>query len=142
MDKKDITKEYSNGELTIVWQPSKCIHDGTCVRTLPEVYDPKAKPWVKAGNASTEALKAQIDQCPSGALTYFMNEGKAEEKPLELTKVTVRKNGPLLVHGQIEVTGVDGEVKVREKISAFCRCGISKEKPYCDGAHKHITFED
>lgn len=142
MEKKNIKKEYSNGELTIVWQPAKCIHDGTCVRTLPNVYDPNAKPWINIENANTEALKAQIDQCPSGALTYYMNEDKSKSTPAEITKVTVRKNGPLLVKGKIEVTDANGDVVIKEKISAFCRCGISKEKPYCDGAHKHITFDD
>jgi uncharacterized Fe-S cluster protein YjdI len=142
MEKKDIKKEYSNVNLTIVWKPAKCIHDGTCVRTLPKVYDPEAKPWVKIENASTEALKAQINQCPSGALSWYMNAKKKSEKPVEITKITVRKNGPLLVKGAIEVTDADGNVEVKDKICAFCRCGISKEKPYCDGSHKHITFDN
>ena len=66
-------KEYSNGEITIKWQPKKCIHAGVCVRTLPNVYDPKAKPWIKIENASTQELKEQVDQCPSGALSYSPN---------------------------------------------------------------------
>ncbi|WP_299253469.1 (4Fe-4S)-binding protein [uncultured Aquimarina sp.] len=66
-------KEYTNGELTIVWKPEKCVHAGVCVKTLPKVYDPKRKPWIQAENASTEALKSQIETCPSGALSYFKN---------------------------------------------------------------------
>jgi uncharacterized Fe-S cluster protein YjdI len=142
MEKKNIIKEYSNGDLTIVWQPAKCIHDGTCVRTLPKVYDPNAKPWINIKNASTDALKEQIGQCPSGALSFYLNDEKGEETPVEMTKVSVRKNGPLLVKGAVEVTDADGNVEVKDKICAFCRCGISKEKPYCDGSHKHITFDD
>ena len=69
-------KEYSNGELTIVWQPEKCIHSGVCVKTLPEVYKPKEKPWIKQGNAKTEQLVRQIDSCPSGALSYYFNSSK------------------------------------------------------------------
>jgi uncharacterized Fe-S cluster protein YjdI len=68
------TLEYTNGELTIVWEPKKCIHSGVCVRTLPNVYAPKAKPWITIGNANTEDLKAQIIGCPSGALSFYMNE--------------------------------------------------------------------
>lgn len=64
------TKEYSNGELTIVWQQHLCAHAGICVKTLPKVYNPKERPWIKPEHASTEALKAQIAACPSGALTY------------------------------------------------------------------------
>lgn len=70
----EIMKTYSNGELTIVWQPGKCIHSGICVRTLPKVYNPKAKPWITIENATTDELKAQISNCPSGALSYFMNK--------------------------------------------------------------------
>jgi uncharacterized Fe-S cluster protein YjdI len=62
--------EYSNGELTIVWQPDKCIHAGVCVKTLPGVYKPGERPWITMENATTAQLKAQIDRCPSGALSY------------------------------------------------------------------------
>lgn len=70
MDKKNITKEYSNGEVTVVWQSGKCIHSGMCVRSLPEVFRPKEVPWVHIDAADTEAIKAAVDKCPSGALTY------------------------------------------------------------------------
>lgn len=63
-------KEYTNGEVTIIWQPAKCIHSGICARTLPAVYKPKEKPWINPQNASTEEIIAQVKQCPSGALTY------------------------------------------------------------------------
>jgi uncharacterized Fe-S cluster protein YjdI len=66
-------KTYSNGEITIVWQPKLCQHSGICVKTLPKVYDPKATPWIAIENATTEALKEQIRKCPSGALTYIDN---------------------------------------------------------------------
>jgi len=69
-------KEYSNGELTVVWQASKCKHAGICVKTLPNVYHPKDQPWIKPENATTEELKSQISQCPSGALSYYMNKDK------------------------------------------------------------------
>lgn len=72
---KEIVKKYTNGELTVVWKPNLCIHSGVCVRTLPKVYNTKEKPWIKPENASTKELKAQISNCPSGALSYFMNEG-------------------------------------------------------------------
>ena len=71
---KEIKKEYSNGELTIVWKPKMCIHSGVCVKTLPKVYDPKAKPWIRVENAGTDELKTQINKCPSGALSFYMNE--------------------------------------------------------------------
>ena len=72
--KREIKKEYTNGEINIVWKPSVCIHSAVCVKTLPEVYNPREKPWIKIENASTEELKNQIDQCPSGALSYYLSK--------------------------------------------------------------------
>ena len=70
---KEIVKHYSNGELTVVWKPGLCQHSRVCVSTLPKVYNIKERPWIKPENASTEELKLQISRCPSGALSYFMN---------------------------------------------------------------------
>ncbi|MDC6362972.1 MULTISPECIES: (4Fe-4S)-binding protein [Flavobacteriaceae] len=67
----EITKEYSNGEITVVWKPKLCQHAGICVKMLPQVYNPKDKPWIKAENASTHELKNQIAHCPSGALSHY-----------------------------------------------------------------------
>ncbi|WP_194778396.1 (4Fe-4S)-binding protein [Pararhodonellum marinum] len=61
--------EYQNGEVTILWKPKLRIHAGVCVRTLPKVYDPKARPWIKAGNATAQELIDQVAKCPSGALS-------------------------------------------------------------------------
>lgn len=66
-------KEYTNGEITIQWQPKLCQHAGICVKMLPEVYNPKATPWISIENASTEALKNQVKMCPSGALSFTEN---------------------------------------------------------------------
>lgn len=71
MEQKENFKEYHNGEITVVWKPGKCIHAGICVKTLPQVYNPKAKPWITPEKASTQALKAQIQNCPSAALTFY-----------------------------------------------------------------------
>ncbi|RZS93851.1 (4Fe-4S)-binding protein [Aquimarina brevivitae] len=70
MASNDIRKEYQNGDLTVVWKPGKCIHSGICVKTLPKVYHPKEKPWIKPENATKQQLIDQIDTCPSGALSY------------------------------------------------------------------------
>ena len=49
---REIIKEYTNGDLTVIWKPKSCIHAAECVKRLPNVYDPNAKPWIKAENAS------------------------------------------------------------------------------------------
>lgn len=68
-----LVKHYKNDDITIEWQPTKCIHAGECVKALPNVYRPKEKPWITIENATTEELKAQIAKCPSGALSYTEN---------------------------------------------------------------------
>jgi len=137
---KEIIKEYSNGELTIVWKPKTCIHAAECVKALPKVYNPKARPWLKIENATTEELKAQIKKCPSGALSYYMNDEDNKEAETLETKVEVLENGPLLVYGTLKVTDKDGNTETKNKTTAFCRCGHSNNKPYCDGAHIKSGF--
>ena len=137
----EITKEYTNGELTIVWKPKKCIHAAECVKALPNVYDPNRKPWIIAEAAYTQSLKDQIGKCPSGALSFYMNgEENKEEHSLE-TKVEVLENGPLLVYGTLSVVDKDGNAETKNKTTAFCRCGASSNKPYCDGSHIEAQFE-
>ena len=65
--------EYSNKDITIVWQPKICQHAAVCVKSLSKVYKPKEKPWITIENASTDELKKQISKCPSGALSFYEN---------------------------------------------------------------------
>jgi len=70
--------EYSNSDITIIWQPDLCKHSGICVKTLPDVYHPKDRPWIKPENASTEQLVHQVNLCPSGALSHRFNQEKPD----------------------------------------------------------------
>jgi uncharacterized Fe-S cluster protein YjdI len=71
---KDIKKKYTNDEVTVIWQPSKCIHSTICFQGLPEVFDPQKRPWVTMEGAKTDKIVDQIKECPSGALTYQLHE--------------------------------------------------------------------
>ena len=137
---KDIIKNYSNGELTIKWQQSKCIHSAVCLRELPKVYNPNERPWIKIENATTEELKAQVNKCPTGALSYFMNDKENKETESMETKIEVMANEPLLVYGTLKVTDKEGNTEIKNKTTAFCRCGHSATKPYCDGTHIKNNF--
>jgi uncharacterized Fe-S cluster protein YjdI len=97
---KDIKKTYSNSEVTVVWQPKVCIHSENCFKGLPAVFDPRSKPWVEAEVASTKDIREQIDKCPSGALSYYMNNTGDEEEQQSIQVASVVetvKNGPLMV---------------------------------------------
>ncbi len=141
MERK-ITKKYSNGEVTIVWQPHLCIHSGICAKGLPGVFRPNERPWIITEAAKTDALVNQVKNCPSGALSFFMNdEINAEAENME-TKVEVLPNGPLLIYGTLKVTDKNGKTETKNKTTAFCRCGHSQNKPYCDGSHIKADFQD
>jgi len=71
---KERVTEFSNGDITIAWRPDRCTHAAKCVGTLPKVYKPGQKPWINPEHATTEELMAQIETCPSGALTYTKNK--------------------------------------------------------------------
>jgi len=137
-------KEYSNGEVTVIWEPGKCIHSGICVKGLPSVFRPSEKPWIKIESGSSSSIVSQVKQCPSGALSFFYGE-KKEENPTDTSetepKFKIRPNGPLMVYGNIEVEFNDGRIEKKQKNTAFCRCGSSQNKPYCDGSHKKINFQ-
>jgi uncharacterized Fe-S cluster protein YjdI len=142
---KDITKHYTNGEVTIVWKPATCIHSTLCWKgndALKAVFNPAEKPWIKPEAAGTERIIQQIKKCPSGALSYYMNNEGEENKEVNAESIVeVMPNGPLLVYGNITVKATDGNEHHRNKVTAFCRCGSSANKPYCDGTHTKIEFK-
>ncbi|TVZ57728.1 putative Fe-S cluster protein YjdI [Flavobacteriaceae bacterium MAR_2010_105] len=133
-------KEYSNGDVTVVWKPEVCIHSAICAKGLPNVFQPKEQPWIKIDAASTQAIVDQVKACPSGALSYYMNNKEDKSSETLETKVEVMSNGPLLVYGTLKVTHKDGSSEVKNKTTAFCRCGASNNKPYCDGTHVKNKF--
>lgn len=73
MESNNLTKEYSNGEVTIIWKSNLCIHAAQCVKNNPDVFKPKQKPWITPENSTTEKIIETVKKCPSGALTYFKN---------------------------------------------------------------------
>lgn len=135
------TKKYESDEITVVWDSSKCIHSEKCWRGLGRVFNPKARPWINVANAPDDKIKAQIDQCPSGALSYEYHNGQNDDVIEDEQIVEVAKNGPLMVYGNIKVKHHDGSESTKNRVTAFCRCGASSNKPYCDGSHKKINFE-
>jgi len=74
MDPKNVTKEYTNGEITVVWQSGKCIHSANCAKGNPDVFKPREKPWIQPENSTSEKIMQTIDTCPSGALSYYRNK--------------------------------------------------------------------
>ena len=130
-------KDYKKDGLTIHWNTEKCIHSGNCVRKLNSVFNPKNRPWINTDGGSQEEIKAAIDTCPSGALSYFENGGADSQK----TNVEVQLvlNGPARIKGLVKIVDFEGKETINEGIIAICRCGLSNKKPLCDGSHKNMT---
>ena len=138
---KEIIKNYSNGEITVVWQPSKCSHSKKCFHDLPEVFDPGKRPWVNIEGSDTDTIVDQVKACPSGALS-IKQDASAETKQKVSVVIQVFPDGPFLVKGSVSLEGVDGQNTDCEGATALCRCGASSNKPYCDGTHTKIGFKD
>ena len=139
------TFTYTNENVTVVWKPKLCIHSAICFKGLPDVFDPKARPWVNINGAEAERIIEQVHKCPSGALSIGQGDEptplntKTEETEM---KIRVQSNGPLLIQGTCIVKLADGREEKREGNTALCRCGASSNKPYCDGSHRKINFRD
>jgi len=145
---KDIL-HYTNGEVTVVWKPKVCIHSTLCWKELIEVFNPRERPWIKMDGATTGQIIEQVRKCPSGALSYFLNDeaGKpADEKVIseaaQLLKIEVTPNGPYLIHSQCLIIHSNGNEETKTGTVALCRCGSSKTKPYCDGSHDEAGFKE
>jgi uncharacterized Fe-S cluster protein YjdI len=144
------THKYTNGEVTIVWKPDTCIHSRICWTELRQVFDPTKRPWIKMDEADTEKIIEQVRRCPSGALSYFMNDENAAtntSKPVivseaaEILNIKITPNGPILVNTDCRITHSNGTEEIKKGTTALCRCGASSSKPFCDGTHGKIGFE-
>ncbi|TAE23378.1 MAG: hypothetical protein EAZ91_22190 [Cytophagales bacterium] len=138
----DITKTYPNDEITVVWKPAMCVHSKICWTQLSEVFNPRERPWVNMDGADTARIMEQVDRCPSGALSYYRNNETPQ--PADVTGesvVEVLPNGPLMVYGNLIVKDSAGNETPKHKVTAFCRCGASSNKPYCDGSHVRVGFQ-
>jgi uncharacterized Fe-S cluster protein YjdI len=139
---KDITKKYSNGEMTIVWKPELCIHSGKCFRGLGDVFDPRKRPWITPEHSTTDKIIDQVQKCPSGALSHYLNRDEVAE-PVKIEAETIieaTQNGPLLIYGNVTIKDSQSNITKKNNVTALCRCGASQNKPYCDGTHKKIGF--
>jgi uncharacterized Fe-S cluster protein YjdI len=159
-------RQYTNGEITVFWIPSKCIHATTCFRELIEVFNPGRRPWVNMEGAPTRRVIEVVNKCPTQALVWKYNkdltedEKKAqrqvagsEENPETVAEavdtsrskpvnIRIMKDGPVVVEGKYQVIGPDGEKLRPSVMTSFCRCGHSKDMPFCDGTHRKIGFTD
>jgi CDGSH-type Zn-finger protein/uncharacterized Fe-S cluster protein YjdI len=128
-------QEYRGMTIVVRFDASKCIHSRNCVLGHPGVFAPNVEgPWIRPDEAPAADVMRIVMSCPSGALTCERLDGSPQEAPPPVNTVHVRENGPLAFHAAISLGG-------KQMLRAtLCRCGASKNKPYCDGSHSEIGF--
>lgn len=159
---KNRNRAYSNGEITIYWQPLECIHSTICYRELREVFDPAKRPWVNPKGAPTSKILDIVNRCPSQALTFRWDDPQrnmtekshklyngnpqdsfpdASEQRASCT-ITYRQNGPAIVSGEFNIKNQNDAQPLRSmQMVSLCRCGASNNMPFCDGTHFKIGFK-
>ncbi len=130
------SQRYESAHIVVEYDARRCIHAAECVRGLPAVFDPKARPWIRLQNASGADVVAIVGRCPTGALTVQFKDGSAAERPDTVNTVTITADGPLYLRGRIAHAGAE------YTRAALCRCGASANKPFCDNSHQKAGFKD
>ena len=129
-------EEVQGRDITIRFDGKRCIHARFCVLQAPTVFKANTPgTWIDPDAIDAERLVAVAEQCPSGAITYVRRDGRPAEPPPPVNVVRIRENGPYAVHADIELLGHG-----RITRATLCRCGASKNKPFCDDSHKAIGF--
>jgi CDGSH-type Zn-finger protein len=138
--KKDRRVSYAGRRITILDNRSICSHAGYCTDGLKEVFRRHDDPWIAPDAASIERVVATIRKCPSGALSYAI--GEEAQPPRRPPAVVVTDNGPYAVSGGVEPVGMKLGQGASAEHYTLCRCGASKNKPFCDGSHWNVNFHD
>jgi len=137
-DRRD---DYVGNRITIHDNRALCAHSGSCTDGLPSVFKLGAEPWIDPDAAEVEAIIETVKKCPSGALSYSVEGTECRDQDRE-PGLTVTRNGPYAAAGRIELVGQSRGEGASTEHYTLCRCGSSKNKPFCNGRHWEIGFSD
>ena len=130
-----MSERVTGQALTIQFDGQKCIHSRNCVLSLPQVFRANVEgPWIHPDAASPDAVAALAARCPSGAIVVERHDGVPDELPSGRNVIAVLESGPYAVRGELSIGGD------RTLRATLCRCGASKNKPYCDHSHVDAGF--
>ena len=132
---------YDGSEVSVTYNPLLCSHAAECGRLASHIFNPAQKPWVQPDQGSRAEVEAVVAACPSGALALTRDDGAREHRMAARCNVTVEPNGPYWVEGVKPPAGAQGEGMSGRKY-VLCRCGLSGNKPYCDGSHRDKGWKD
>lgn len=136
-----VERVYQGEGIEVSWEPSLCIHFAACIRGSVAAFNPRRRPWIDVGAEPPEKIAEIVSHCPTGALHARWADGTPAETVPDAMIVTPTLDGPLFLHGRVTVRDRQGNV-VREDVRmALCRCGNSKNKPFCDNSHDEVHFQ-
>ena len=139
---KDQLDLYQGKEITVLDNRGVCSHAGFCTNGLPEVWRSALEPWIDPDGAPKDAIIETIRKCPSGALSYLEDGAVTQTEFHQEAEIQVSRDGPYYVRGGVALKDADfGEGASREHY-VLCRCGHSRNKPFCDGSHWYAGFQD
>lgn len=138
---EDKVTSYEGKEITIINNPLLCSVAEHCHKELDSVFNEHNNPWIDPDGDTLERIKTLIEQCPSGALSYSLN-GHPQSVSDREAIIIIEKNGPLRITGSIELKDANWGQGASQEHYTLCRCGASKNKPFCDGSHLSINFDD
>ncbi|MCP4046198.1 MAG: hypothetical protein GY732_09440 [Gammaproteobacteria bacterium] len=136
---RDDVKIYSGEHIAVHYNRLICSHAGECGQRLKPVFDAGRRPWIEPNNAAPEDIITVVESCPSGALRYSLPGEKPQHAASGSSSITVEKDGPYRVTG-IQLSSARLAKGANPDKSVLCRCGASKNKPYCDGTHHDINW--
>ena len=134
-------RQYTGGAIQVGYDASICIHDGACVSVAPQVFDPRKRPWIDLAGADAEGVARIVRECPSGALQYRRLDGGEAEQPDRPATILAVPNGPYFLKGDIQIVTPAGDRLYSCLRASLCRCGSSRNKPFCDNNHEMISFQ-
>ena len=133
--------DYVGREVTIHDNRGTCCHSGNCSDHLPAVFRNGQEPWIDPNGASADAIIDIVRACPSGALSASRDGVEFRDQDRG-PMIYVSKDGPYHIQGRIELRHEQQNEGASQEHFALCRCGKSKNKPFCDGTHWYVKFVD
>ena len=137
----DRADRYEGAEIVVLDNRGTCCHFGNCTDHLASVFHHETDPFVTPNGAPPEAIEEIVRACPSGALG-FIKDGVQYEGEQREPEIYVAHNASYYVRGGIELEGTPMNQGALREHYALCRCGLSKNKPFCDGTHWYAQFSD
>ena len=138
--RRTVGRLYRNDQIEITWEPGRCIHFAACVRGSVQAFNPQRRPWIDVAAESPERLAEIVARCPTSALRARRADGWPAEATPDITTITPMLDGPLFVRGPLRIRDRQGNFVREETRAALCRCGHSKNKPFCDDSHYRSGF--